>query len=207
VFEMPHNVVGVDLDGVIADIVSQLVRFSRIEYGIHLLPSQLRSERIEICTPINGEQLTKLFQEPGFFRSMRAIPRAKQSLSALREHGYSIHVITDRFWYPDIHDDTRKWLADRSINVESLVFARKTDKQHVARELGVQWFIEDQISNANLLSEVCQVLLIDRPYNQGMTPEGVARVKGIDEAVESIVESILRQRQGGSTRTLQPVAE
>jgi uncharacterized HAD superfamily protein len=179
--------VGVDLDGVIADIVTQLVRFSRTEYKLHLIPAEFRSENIETCTPIRAEQLRRLFCDPKFFQTMRAIQGARRALTRLITAGFAVHMVTDRFWYPRIQDDTRKWLTTRLIHVNSLIFARKTEKQSVARELGIRWFIEDQRSNANLISEVCRVLLIDHPYNQGLLAPDVVRVKTLQEAVEAVV--------------------
>ena len=189
--QIPNKNVGVDLDGVIADIVTQLVRFSRSKYDLRLVPSEFRSENIETCTPIKTEQLRKLFSEPKFFQTMRAIQGARRSLMQLIAAGYAVHIVTDRFWYPQIQDDTRKWLSNRLIRVSSLVFARKTEKQSVARNLEIGWFIEDQRSNANLLSEVCRVLLIDQPYNQGLLASDVLRVKTLQQAVDAVVHNFI----------------
>jgi hypothetical protein len=56
----------------------------------------------------------------------------------------------------------------------------------IAAELGFQWFIEDQRSNANLLATTCRVLLVDRPYNQGALHPGVERVIGLRGAAQRI---------------------
>jgi uncharacterized HAD superfamily protein len=193
--QIPNKTVGVDLDGVIADIVTQLVRFSRSEYDLRLVPSDFRSENIETCTPIKTEQLKKLFCEPKFFQTMRAIQGARRSVMRLVAARYAVHIVTDRFWYPQIQDDTRRWLSNRLIRVNSLVFARKTQKQSVARNLEIGWFIEDQRSNANLLSEVCRVLLIDQPYNQGLLAPDVLRV----ETLEHAVDAVMHERIPGTT--------
>lgn len=200
-FQMQNKIVGVDLDGVISDIVAQLVRFSRNQFGIEMAASDIQSESIETCTPINLKQLTQIFRQPTFFRSMRAVQGARRSLRELSSRGYTIHIVTDRFWYPQVQADTRRWLSDRLIAVESVSFARKTEKQHVARELGIGWFIEDQLSNANLLSEVCRVLLVDRSYNRGAVCPHVLRVSGIGEAVDCILGSFVEE--GG--RRLKPL--
>ncbi len=105
--------------------------------------------------------------------------------------GYAVHIVTDRFWYPQIQDDTRKWLSNRLIHVNSLVFARKTQKQSVARNLEIGWFIEDQRSNANLLSEVCRVLLIDQPYNQGLLAPDILRVETLQQAVNAVINDFI----------------
>ena len=185
---------GVDLDGVVADIVTQLVRFSRSKYDLQLVPSEFRSENIETCTPIKAHQLQTLFHEPSFFQSMRAVQGARQLLVRLGESGYRVHIVTDRFWYPEIHEHTREWLSNRMIRVASVVFAAKTEKQAVARELGLGWFIEDQRSNANLLSEVCRVLLIDKPYNQGALEPNVLRVKSLKQAVDMLADELTNEQ-------------
>jgi uncharacterized HAD superfamily protein len=203
--QIPNKNVGVDLDGVIADIVTQLVRFSRSEYDLRLLPSEFRSENIETCTPIKTEQLRKLFCEPKFFQTMRAIQGARRSLMQLIAAGCAVHIVTDRFWYPQIQDDTRKWLSNRLIRVNSLVFARKTEKQSVARNLEIGWFIEDQRSNANLLSEVCRVLLIDQPYNQGLLASDVLRVKTLRQAVDAVVHNFMPRTAPGDENLLRRI--
>jgi uncharacterized HAD superfamily protein len=68
------------------------------------------------------------------------------------------------------------------------VFARKVEKHDVAEKLKVRYFIEDQLSNARPLAPLCRVLLLDRPYNQGETPDRVSRVENLKEAVAQIVE-------------------
>jgi len=190
----PNKNIGVDLDGVIADIVTQVIRFCRIEYGLDLDAANFKSENIETCTPINAEQLTRLFCNPTFFRSMRAIRGAGPSLARLVSAGFTVHVVTDRFWYPVIHDDTRNWISQRAIPASSVVFASKNEKQVVARDLKLGWFIDDQRSNANLLSEVCEVLLIDRPYNQGELASNVQRLKSVSAAADLILQSLADDR-------------
>jgi len=181
--------VGCDLDGVIGDIVRQLVRFSRRQHRVFLTKKHIVSENIETCTPLEREQLHKLFENSEFFRTLPVIPTAQRALSKLKAAGLSIHVVTDRFWYNGIHEDTTNWLKRHRIPFDSVVFARKVEKHDVAERLGLRYFIEDQLSNARLLAPLCQVLLLDRPYNQGQIPDQVTRVKTIQEATDVILES------------------
>jgi uncharacterized HAD superfamily protein len=181
-------VVGCDLDGVIGDIVQQLVRFSRIQHRIRLTRKHIVSENIETCAPIRQEQLHRLFENREFFRSLPVVSGARKSLLTLQATGCAIHIVTDRFWYPEIHEDTTNWLLRHRIPFDSVVFARKAEKQDVARRLKIDCFIEDQLSNARLLSPLCQVLLLDRPYNQGETPEHVTRVNDLQQAVSAVAE-------------------
>lgn len=182
-------IVGCDLDGVIADIVQQLVRFARFQHRIRLSKKHIVSENIEKCAPIRQDQLHQMFKTPAFFRSLPAFYGARKSLSALRTAGCTIHIVTDRFWYDGIREDTIHWLERHRIPFDSVSFARKAEKQDVARNLNISWFIEDQLSNAQLLSPLCQVILLNRPYNAGETPVGVTRVDNLQQAVTSITES------------------
>lgn len=204
--QIPNKNIGVDLDGVIADIVTQLIRFSRTEYALDLAPSSFQSENIETCTPINAKQLKTLFCDPTFFQTMRAIRGVRSSLTHMVAAGFTVHIVTDRFWYPNIHDDTRKWISQRMIPAASVVFASKNEKQTVARAMELSWFIEDQRSNANLLSNVCRVLLINRPYNQGVVASNVQRIKDINVAAEIIMQDLAKERASLLERARQQIA-
>ena len=145
---MPRNkvlVVGCDLDGVLGDIVQQVVRFSRREHQISMTRGHVISENIETCAPIRREQLHDLFRNREFFRSLPLVPHARQMLSNLKELGWKIHIVTDRFWYDGIHADTKQWLMRHRIPFDSVVFARKEEKHDVVAKLGIGWFIEDQL--------------------------------------------------------------
>lgn len=189
--------VGCDLDGVIGDIVRQLVRFSRIEHQIYLTKNRVVSENVETCAPIQREQLHRLFQNPEFFRSLQLLPYSRKSLAELATAGCSIHIVTDRFWYEGIQQDTRAWLEQHKIPFDSLTFSRKSEKNLVAEKLKIGWFIEDQLSNALLLASSCRVLLIDRPYNQGDLPAEVIRVQSLPAAVEVISKAIHSAENNG----------
>jgi uncharacterized HAD superfamily protein len=181
-------VVGCDLDGVISDIVRQLVRFSRSKHSVSITKRHIVSENIETCTSLQREQLHDFFQNAEFFRSLPMVPHSRVLLARLKAAGCSVHIITDRFWYEGIRKDTTDWLVRHRIPFESLVFARKAEKQDVAKSLNAHFFIEDQLSNARLLAPLCRVLLLDRPYNQGELPDQVTRVNDLKAAVDLIVE-------------------
>jgi len=178
--------VAIDLDGVLGNIALQLVRFSAAEYRLRLQQKTFTSENIETCTPISQQQLHKLFESPTFFRTMPPIRGASKWVSVLQSRGSKISIITDRFWYEGIQEDTIEWLRSYQIPYDTIAFARKVAKQDFVKDLKIDWFIEDQLSNAKLLSQVCRVVLIDRPYNQGELPSGVVRVKNLRDAVSTI---------------------
>lgn len=135
------STVGCDLDGVLGDIVQQLMRFSRLEHRIRLTRKHIVSENIETCAPIRREQLQSIFKSRDFFRTLPVVPHARKALLQLRAAGFSIHIVTDRFWHDDIRPDTTDWLIRHRIPFDSVEFAGKAEKQQVANKLKLQWFI------------------------------------------------------------------
>jgi uncharacterized HAD superfamily protein len=135
---------------------------------------------------------------------MPVLKGARKALTRLREAGCAIHIITDRFWYHGIQRDTTNWLTRNDIPFNSVIFARKIEKQGVASRLNVNWFVEDRLSNALSLSTVCNVLLLDHPYNQGATPKEVTRVRSIEQAIKLIHQS-LHSANGRRRRGKTPV--
>lgn len=178
------NPVGIDIDGVLSDIAGHLVRFANDRFGCKLSVEDLTSEDVETCSNLTAEQLRQIFSTSRFFQTMPAFKSVGESLKQLSESGWRIVLVTDRFWYAEIQDDTVEWLREHDIPFDSVSFVRKADKATFARKFRIKFFIEDQLSNANRLARVCdRVFLIDRPYNQGSTFRSVTRVSNLAEAI------------------------
>lgn len=178
------NIIGVDIDGVISDIAGHLVQYAKSMYGCMITVEGITSENVETCSDLSADDVRGIFSTPLFFQSIPALPTAKDALNQLVRTGWKVVLMTDRFWYPEIQEDTLSWLKENNIPFHSILYVNKTEKAVWSGKMGIKYFIEDQLSNANLLSEVCNdVFLIDRPYNKGVTLPGVCRVSDICEAV------------------------
>lgn len=179
------RLVGVDIDGVIADIASQLVKYAADLHGCILSPESITSENVEACSDLSSDQVKEIFSSSSFFQTLPVFPSAKASLAKLNNNNWRIVLMTDRFWYPEIQDDTLTWLRENDLTFDSLYFVSKKNKAACAKELGINVFIEDQLSNATLLSEVCeQIFLVDRSYNQGPIHPRIIRVSELADAVQ-----------------------
>ncbi len=169
--------IGVDIDGVISDIARHIIDYSAREFACLIAPEQISSDRMETCTELTQEQLIIIFTDPKFWKTLPVVPSSHEWLRRIREFGWEVILVTDRFWYPQIEEDTRDWLASNDIPFDDLEFARRAEKPTRARDLGITMFVEDQLSNANTLAEVCEtVFLVDRTYNQGSTASNVHRI-------------------------------
>lgn len=179
--------IGCDLDGVLADIVAQLVAFASAKYGITLHKEQIISDHADTCTPLSIEQLEALFRDRGFFSGMPPMLDACVALRDIQALGFEVDIVTDRFWYSEIADDTKQWLARHAIHFSKLIFARRGEKHLVAAERGHRLFIEDQAGNAEIVSSVTPVYLLDRPYNRTLRQsERVHRVASMEEILREL---------------------
>ena len=115
---------------------------------------------------------------------MPVMPASREWLEKIVAAGWQIILITDRFWYPEIRDDTWDWLQSHKIPFHSVEFIKNARKAKRARQLGIRTFVEDHLSNANSLAEVCdRVFLLDRSYNQGITAKRVIRISNLQETL------------------------
>jgi hypothetical protein len=74
-------------------------------------------------------------------------------------------------------------LARHRLPVEEVHHTPVGTKAGVARHLGADATIEDNPAEAELLAEVCDSWLLDRPYNQGSPLMRARRLSSWDEAV------------------------
>lgn len=182
-----NNKIGVDIDGVISDIAKHIIDYAAQKFGCVIPPEQITSDRMENCTNLSAEQLISIFQNPEFFRTLPLISSTRDWLNEASRKGSEIVLMTDRFWYSGIEEDTRCWLGTHQIPFDVLEFTRRAQKAERARELAIRIFLEDQLSNANMLAEVCErVFLLDRTYNQGEVSPNVIRISTCSDCLDSL---------------------
>jgi uncharacterized HAD superfamily protein len=75
------------------------------------------------------------------------------------------------------------WLARHRLPLDEVHHTPVGTKADVARHLGAQVTIEDNPAEAELLAEVCQSWLLDRPYNRASTVIRARRLSSWDDAV------------------------
>jgi 5'(3')-deoxyribonucleotidase len=148
VIKYPNSAIGVDIDGVISDIVGQIVLFARKLFGLALVGEQITSESADNCTELSLDQLHEIFRTRAFFQSMLVLPDAKCSLERILKSGWQVVLVTDRFWYPDIEDDTICWLRERQIPYDCVHFVKKEAKAAFSHRMGIHCFVEDQLSTS-----------------------------------------------------------
>lgn len=184
------KIVGVDIDGVLADYPRSFVDFINDELGTNYDISQVDSYDIYGCLGIpkaQGIELKDKYRQSGQKRYIPVCNGAKAMLQGLRDRGYKIMLLTARPYqeYKRMFADTMEWLETNELPYDSIIFDDKKEER-LLREFGkdrIEFFIEDYASNANKISDLgVPCYLISRPYNtKKKLAAGVKRVQKLEE--------------------------
>ena len=90
----------------------------------------------------------------------------------------------------------KHWLLNKQIEYDEIVFCDSEksaeDKYNACQEKDIDIMVENQKLSAYLESNVCKVILINRPYNIGVKLPNIVRVNNF----ETIYKSLLLRHQG-----------
>lgn len=145
-------IVGVDLDGVLADCIGEwLVQFNFLT-GSKLLRSDLKTYTISNhVAPKHKDFAMKVFEREDFFSNLPLITGAKEGVKALIKAGYEVVFVTKAVGnHPNILAGKSKWIKKHFPDqLESTIFC--SDKSLV----NVDYLIDDsvdQIEGINLVN-------------------------------------------------------
>ena len=186
--------IGIDMDAVVADMMTPLIDFCNIKYNTKTKLSDHNTYAIETiwnCT--EEEAIERCFE---FFRSdsMNLIKPIKGAIEGveLLSNSHELHIITSR---PDfINENTNKWIEKHFPNKFKTInqtnqFSKKGSlkrkKSDICKELGVDLMIEDHLEYAlDCASLNIKILLMDMPWNQtNILPKNIVRVYSWNEIV------------------------
>jgi uncharacterized HAD superfamily protein len=189
--------IGIDIDGVIAELIDALHLWHDKEYNF----SRLVHERTDfsLAYQLNcsqEESLKRLFE---FFKTedFKKVLPVKDSIEAINNlaKNHELHVITARS--KRVEEETLRWLNEHFSldNFEKIHISGHDDGHNLKKskgenclELGIELMIEDCLAYAKeIASKGVKVLLFDRPWNPTETlPDNIIRVKSWEEIVEYI---------------------
>jgi len=154
----------VDVDEVLRDNLSNMLKIYNEEYNDNKKLSDLHDFRVDISFPriseLNGETASKYFFEQHaqeVFTDSEAIEGAKEAIDILRNYGKVIIVTYQKNTENRIR--TLEWLDKNGIKFDSICFTRDKSIVHA------DYMIDDNDWNF-IGCNCCHGILIDRPYNQ-----------------------------------------
>jgi len=172
--------IGVDIDGVLADSIPFIGSWLRQRF-----PEVTLADVLQLHTP-GRETYSSYFDryEDRIYRELPAMPGARRGLQQLSRFA-EVHVISART--PRVQAATEAWLRANDLLFDSLQMLCGGDKGAVARSLGLDAFVEDQVHNATaILAAGTPVVLMAAPYNAHFHAPGVSHARGWGSAVRQV---------------------
>lgn len=194
---MKHKfVLGVDLDGVVADYVSALkpiaAEWLGVEVGVLTDDISYSFDEWNLQSVGKYSDLHRFaVVQRGLYSKMGPIAGAPSALRRLSQMDVRIRIITNRLYIKYYHveavSQTIAWLDQYGIPYWDLCFMK--DKSAVAANL----YLEDSPENIETLQGAgCSVLTFTQPYNRHL--KGVTRVDGWGIAESRIRDAVLGYR-------------
>lgn len=186
--------IGIDIDDVIADsLPAYLAAFNR-RFGLEIPISEAGWEVFRRYPDISMDEVRAFFAElyqADFLGSRPLVPGARQGVEWLHRAGHGLFIITGRL--RSDRDITQRWMQTQGLASYFHQIADRDGleaplhKRRAAEQLRLDVLLEDEYAVALAAAEVpVQVLLFDRPWNQGPVPSHVFRVRSWPEAVAHI---------------------
>lgn len=171
--------IGVDLDGIVANIDPPLRRAIVDKLNIDLWADGgpttfwIQKEPRVLSIPGGEEFINSLFMGTFIYENAALVPFSVPSLNLLRDQGHEIWVITAR---PDtvkkatinwLEKNGLKWAVEKLIICDATMANRSTTKLETCKKLDIKLLIDDHASTLKTICEAMNIpgLLIEYPWN------------------------------------------
>ncbi|NLI92699.1 MAG: hypothetical protein GX434_10980 [Peptococcaceae bacterium] len=185
--------IGLDIDGVVADSFPVFIAELNKHYGKNV--TEIDDYDIAKVYGVPWDDMDSFFNEnmEYLFSTPEPMAGALETIRYFQDKGNEIFFVTARRCGGE-ERVTLDWFERHGIPRDKAIFAGGASKTFAVRELGINVFVEDFMSNALEIASIgVPVLLLDTPYNQGKTPKGVTRCYNWREIKELIEE--IQQRK------------
>jgi 5'(3')-deoxyribonucleotidase len=154
-------VIGVDMDGVLADQVTGILDVANARYGTSLSYEDVREWRLPIGSTDIAELIAAEMADTVYVGDMPVHPGAKRMMQTLEERGRA-YVVTAR--PPVAEPATQDWLLLNRIPHNGLILAEEGKKHLHALDV----LIDDYTGNiaAFLDNGPGRAILVDQPWNR-----------------------------------------
>jgi hypothetical protein len=182
--------VGLDIDGVLADFLSPFLRIVEERVGNGPIDPKSITDPSFInhpflSTEIVSECMVDVAKNANFWRDLAPLPSPEQwkALDALSRKDRLVFV-THRYEPEtcDIAQITSDWLKKHGLS-NPLVYFTQSYKSELITKLNIELFVDDRHENCQDVAEntAAVVLMPHRPYNQSFSHPKVQRIHDLDE--------------------------
>lgn len=187
------KVIAVDVDGVLANFFQAyeeltITTSGRDRFGEHRWPKQSPPTwNWPEFYGYTADEMRRVWnvikQSTTFWNRLLPLPGASEFLNRLQLVAASeVYFITDRP-SPTAQAQTQYWLDTMGFAYPSVIIS-KEGKGPLCANLKVDLFVDDKLANASEVAHTCpsaRIYLLDYPYNQGLVPSNVTRIKSLKE--------------------------
>lgn len=155
--------IGIDIDGVIVDLVTAMLPLLSKACGRPVCHDDIHCFDIGKALHIEDKMdgIWADVNDSGIFRTAPPIKGAIAGLGGFRKH--KIYLVTQR--PKSTQSDTEWWLCDKEIKYNKLEFVTSGAKHLVGKNFDV--FLEDDFQQACAMAEAgVDTLLLDHPWNR-----------------------------------------
>jgi 5'-nucleotidase len=136
-----RKTIGIDMDGVLADIEDHILQTYQAETGILLTRNDIKGKSEEELFP-DRAMVMKICNRAGFFRNLPVMEGAVEAVKKLMED-YEIYIVSAAMEFPLSLFEKREWLAEHFpfISWKNIIFCG--DK----RIIDTDYLIDDHCKN------------------------------------------------------------
>lgn len=187
--------IALDLDDVLADFTSALMKFYHTKYGKKVSLQDIKIWDWRLYWGISREEAIRRvdeFHEGHSLTEVLPVGGAAESISYLLERKHSLYVITNR---PIRFNTLAKSWIKSFLKTDAIPIIHAGDfhkhqaatKSEICRELGISLLIEDSGETAlDCANQGIKVILFDKPWNSNFSHSNIFRVSGWTEAISKI---------------------
>lgn len=188
-------IVGLDIDGVVADFLSAFLRLLETRLGNGPIAAEtIRSFNFKDHPFLSEEVVWKCMEEvsyaPEFWENLSSLilPEDWSRLEELSRNSRLV-FITHRYVREtySIHEISCEWLRRHGISHPAVYFTQEP-KGRLVQDLGLSLFMDDRFENCQEIAENTKatVLMPHRSYNQNFAHPRVKRIRNFSELFSHI---------------------
>lgn len=177
--------IGIDIDDVLADSLPGFVEALKRRFALQASLTEAGWEMLRRYPEIPLEEIRAFFAElyqADFLGSRPLLPGAREGVEQLHREGHRLFIVTGRLQHD--RDITERWLGMMGLSsfFQEIVCRdgakAPLHKRQAAERLRLDLLLEDEYEVALAAAELpVRVLLFDRPWNQGLLPSRVLRIR------------------------------
>jgi uncharacterized HAD superfamily protein len=184
---------GLDIDGVLADFITPFLRMLEARTGSRPIePASVTDPNFmqhpSLTREIIFECMETASYDPEFWRALAPLPsraqwQALQRISADHDVAFITHRwVRDTY---DIHQITCDWLRRHGVS-HPVVYFTQDKKSALVNHLKIDLFVDDRHDNCEDVATQTKavVLMPHRPYNQSFQHPRVRRIRELEEILD-----------------------